>query len=315
MVNILKMRTWFPTQILVISAIVAMSACSSSGLTVPTAKFSQAVSQSADGIEGEFAGEFDYWQSSYIQMLAIDGKPIDPAFLEGKAPSDVQGRVSFSPQAIALRIKAVDGIKAYAESLGSLAGSTAPADFATNSNAIATNLSQLVSEASKTDGSKFEQYAGPLSAIAGWCGQQYLENGRDQAISDAVTKVAPQFKAVLAQLKTDLGYLRDDKDGIASRLLALRIHQFNKAAAPGHEQDMLNLGNKVLDLENSRQSLSHYAAIDTLDAWGKAHDAILKYLQSSKSPEDLASLSAEIDSFSGRIQPLVQAVADLKKIK
>ena len=292
-----------------------VAACSSPGVTVPTAKFSQAVSQSADGIESEFTGELSYWQSSYIQMIAIEEKPFDQQFFEGKAPTDdSRGRVSFSPDAIALRVKAIEGIKAYAQTLGTLAGSSAPADFATNSKAVSADLSTLLKTANSTSGGKFETYAGPLSAIAGWCGQQYLENERDKAINDAVTNAAPGFKAVITQLKIDLGYLRDDKDGIASRLIAERIHQYNKAADKGTEQDRLDRGNKIIDLENSRQSLSHYAAIDTIDAWGKAHDAILAYLKSPKTPQDLASLSAEIDSFSGRIQPLVQAVADLKKV-
>ena len=44
-----------------------------------------------------------------------------------------------------------------------------------------------------------------------------------------------------------------------------------------------------------------------------AHAALVKYANSSKTPEDLASLSAAIATFNNRLRPLVESLAKLEE--
>jgi hypothetical protein len=297
-----------------IPALFLLAACGAPNLTVPTAKFAQSVTTSAAAIETEFTGEFAAWQQSYITIHAIKGTPIDLAVLEGTDKPADEPTVSFSRDAIADRIKAIEAIKAYATALGSLAGTTVPADIATDGKKLETDLTGLVKTAKIKDPS-FDSYAQPITDIAVFFGQQYAQNQRDAAIRAAVQNADQPFTRITTQLQIDLELLREDKDGMAARLLQLRVRGFNRAAKPDNEEKLTPLGTKVMDVETTRQALAHYAALDTITAWQKAEASLVTFLKSPQTAQDTASLTVAIDAFATQVQPLAAAVTAAKTTK
>jgi hypothetical protein len=162
-------------RLIVTSAAVLLSAaCSTPDLSAPTVKFAQVVDQSAAAIEADFSGEFGNWQRSYIAFHAMEGTRIDRDVLEGRTRPAGEPTVSFSPDAIKIRIQIIEGIRAYAVALSNLAGTTAPGDIVTDGEKISTDLDSLVKTASGKDPS-FSAYATPISGIAAWFGEQYVQ--------------------------------------------------------------------------------------------------------------------------------------------
>lgn len=304
---------FMPSHGLLAVAALLLADCAHQDLSAPTAQFAEAMAQSSAAIEAVFTDEHSYAQGVYLERQAIDAKPISKKTLE-------TGVGIISPAALQPRLHAIELVKAYATTLASIASSRAPSAALSATQALGSDLTTLAAtfekagRANPTD-SNASKYVGPVSTVVGWVTEQALDYERNKAMKAAVDQASPSVKTMLSLLQSDLILLRLQRQIDNTELLSALLNSYNRNATRLSWTERKALTAEIASDENAKLTSAHFAALDSVSAWGKANDALIVYLNSPQSSSDLASLVAAINAFSARVQPLLEAMSTIKQLR
>jgi hypothetical protein len=304
-------------RLLIVPLAVGASGCASAGWPVPIEDFKTTVDKAAGVVSDYYGALNDYERHLYLETAFVDPSLEIVAVDATGAPTPLAGRV-FSADAIRARTDALALVGVYARRLADLAGSKAPATFATSADALGKELSSLAatfSTLAATD-ARARPYVQPVSTLVGVVGQVFLESKRELALQKAVSDGAPAVDQILRTIETDMAAAIDPlrKSG-EKQLLAQLVHDYNLNRKTWTEARRRR---QISDIEKAAQAYS--AAVlsnptDVVSGLREAHTALVAYARSRKAPSDLAAVASAMEIYAQRVERAAQAVRTLRDLR
>lgn len=301
------------------------SGCMTANFKEPITAFQQSI-DTANITIGTYYTELNQFERElYLEERLLADKKV--MMLEGGKPTPILGQ-TFSAESIKARTDAIALLGIYSRRLAELAGSDSPTRFAKGTKVLGENLAQLENtfkSLSESNDSTALSYTVPIGAIVGVVGQMFLESRRDEALTAAIQKGAQPVREVLDLLENDLvniiALLR--RTG-TMQILADRIAYYNKLIEMDeykamNPQQRYQARQKAID--DIRRAAERYEIALTFNPSGlvhgmkEAHEALVKYAQSDRKPEDLAELVSAMEVFDNRVRQIAVAVLQLRDLR
>jgi hypothetical protein len=227
----------------------------------------------------------------------------------------------------------LDLLTAYTQRLIELAGAEAPKKFNTGAQTLGTKLQNLDKDFQELEGQKdpsASKYIAPVSAIIGAIGEMYLDRKREAALNAGITNGSAAITAILNLLERDMIEVVQplQKSG-APVQLAMAVDRYNRyvdckpigigSSKGGDKPTCLTSAersqalNEIRDLAMTRDSLVVNQPVELIKAMRDAHAALLKYASAPKDPQSLASLTAALELFNSRVEPIANAIAAMEE--
>lgn len=311
--------------ILLLSFGLALAGCSKKEFAARIADFQAGIEETTTATSVYYSELNTFERDLYLQERLLDpSKDIltterDPRNPAKKIPTALVGKV-FSAESIKARTDAIKILGVYGKRLADLAGSDAPERFATGSNAVASNLTKLGATFSTlTNDDTAKNYVAPLGALGkifGAIGRALLESKRDAALTNAVREGAPIVRKIIRLLEDDLeNVIAPLRTTGSHQALAELINNYNT-----HRTTMsLDQRQKAIDeIRRAQQRYDIALAFNPsqlMDSMRDAHEALVKYATSKRTPQSLAELVDALSAFRDRAQIVLGAVIELRNLR
>lgn len=305
---------WMPARCLLGATVVSVvAACGNSQATAPVSDFSAALAASNVAAQASFQQMNTFERTYYLDNAILTKQPV---FLKDASGRPTGLLNTFSDQSLKARYDALALLNAYANKLAALAASNAPAQASTNAVNLGSdlvNLDKTFDRLARTPDPSAAKYAGPVSTIIGWIAAQVVEAKRQEAINAAVQEAGPAVDKVLTQLRDDLHLVQLLQSTGWENLRVAQVTYLNSHLAnmPLSESKAL-----VTDIEVSSDGIAATADFKPLalvEQTQKANQALITYVTSPHTPQDLAQLNSALQAFTNNVTPLMQAIVALKK--
>ncbi|MFA5159991.1 MAG: hypothetical protein WC484_05740 [Candidatus Omnitrophota bacterium] len=224
-----------------------------------------------------------------------------------------------SSEALSLRLATLDDLTRYGELLYDLASSNAPEEVQAGFQELGASLKKINDDVIKDPGESgkgFGQCIGPVSEIFGVIAKDLMERKIQAALDKAVEAGKGPVLQLIVAMRDDVVVAYAQKQDFYSQRRVLLVDQYNEALKKNEGESVLKA-----KAENLKAGLTLYEALlsadprEGFDAMIRAHEALVKYAQSSKQPEDLAAFAEAMDDFVSSAKIIAGAVSELKKIK
>lgn len=290
-----------------------LTACATPKLPETIGTFQASVTSASTTLGTYYAGLNQLEREIYLNSAAYGGKPV--FWQEGGAPTPLQGR--FSLASIKQRLATLELLAAYGEKLASLAGSTAPADFATQTVALGEAFKPLpaafeqLSQSQGTLDPTALQYVGPVSKLTGVFGELLLTQKRDEAVRKALTEGAPAVQQLLGLLYQDLKSLEAVQLSGLKTVFAEQMMFYNSNVG------QLSIKERQEVLNTLKGSIEKYEAallnspVSLVNGMLQAHQALVVYASSKGKPQDLAQVASALEVFSRQASSAAAAISEL----
>lgn len=296
-----------------------------------TARFGEPITSFRDSINtsgaaiGIYYGELNQFEREiYLDECLYDPtKEVLATDKQGK-PTPLIGAL-FSAESIKARIDAIALLGVYAQRLGELAGSEAPKQFAEGAKILGDNLFNLQKtfeklgeeddEEKKTIDATAKNYSGPIGTIVGVIGCIYLEKQRDAAVKGAIEKGAPAVRTVLTLLQKDLTEVIEPLKRVGlKQKLTDRVTYYNDNRRASFEQRRQILAEINAAASRYETALTANPA-NLIQTMSEAHESLVKYAGSPKTPQSFADLLAALETFKIHAQEVADAVKQIRDLR
>lgn len=226
----------------------------------------------------------------------------------------------FSAESIKARTDAIQALASYGKNLAALAGSKAPEQFATGSEAIGKNLTSLAGTFSTlTHDNTARNYAAPLSALGtifGEIGRLVLEAKRDAALKKAVNEGAPNVRKILDLLEADMNTVIGPLQ-ITAKLqgLAEKVSDYNNNKNNLSNQERAKLIEEIKKAQQMYELALTFNPTDLLSSLRDANEALIKFVNSKHNPKTILELDSMLEAFKERAVTIATAVAQLRALR
>lgn len=298
---------------LLILVVALLSGCLGNRYVAPITTFRDKTQQTIGVLSDFYSSRNSYEIDVYLQTIAADSSlPVQTTDAHGQRTP--LGAPVFSPAGIKARLDALNLVGAYADKLFALANPDEKASFSTAATALGTSLSTLDQTFKKLDGAKdptANKYIGPISSLVGTLGQMYEDRKRDQLITEAINKGAPEVDKILSQV-------RDDMDNIfslevttgASEKLATLISVYNADRGKlSYEQRVQRLSQIKAAADEAASSVGS-APSAVVTSMMKAHQKLVDFAKSPKDsrPQNFAAFNTALDQWATQIQTVAAQI-------
>jgi hypothetical protein len=293
---------------------VLLGGCITARFDNPVASFRESINTSGAAIATYYTG-----LNRFEREVYLDGRLYDPN--EVVLATDAQGKPTpltgalFSAQSIKARTDAIALLGVYAQRLGELSGSEAPKQFAEGTKVLGEDLANLQKTFEDLGDASAMDYAAPIGKIVGAIGCMVLEHKREAAVKAAIEEGAPSVRQVLAFLQKDLSRVIDPlkKTGLKQKL-AERVVYYNTHRSASFEQRKQMLAE--IDIAASRYEAAVTAnPANLIQVMSEAHEALVKYAASPKTPGTFAELLAALQTFKSCAQEVAEAVKQIQDLR
>lgn len=303
---------------------VLLSGCVTARFTEPITSFRDSINTSSITIGNYYTELNQFEREIYLDERLYDPtKEVLSTDKEGN-PTPLLG-APFSAESIKARTDAIALLGIYAQRLGELAGSEAPKQFAEGAKILGDNLFNLQKtfeklgkddEGKKTIDATANNYSGPIGTIVGVIGSIYIEKQRDAAVKTAIEDGAPAVRTVLALLQKDLTEVIDPlkRTGLKQKL-AVRVTDYNEnREAISFEKRKQILAE--IDAAASRyEAASNANPANLIQSMSEAHESLVKYAGSPKTPQTFAELLSVLEAFKLHAQEVANAVRQIRDLR
>jgi len=234
----------------------------------------------------------------------------------------IKVRDLITQEEIAVRTGALDQLARYTSALADLAALKSPADVTKQFQDVGSAFATLAQDAGKLGGSRLfdnPKFSGAVQAATTGIGivVRAIEEHRarreiekqireqDAAVSSLIALIGDELQAAYQRRRQ-----ADSEEGVfLTAALKLELEK------PGHGDPALRLllGDHLRDWRSHQAALATANPKPSVEAMQKAHQALVAYVNSDKSPKNLSELIAAAQDFASRVQPLGQALAALLK--
>ena len=289
--------------------IVNLSGCVTAKFTEPVTSFQQSINNSSYIITDYYEKANEFEREIYLNDCLFNPEKEVLIYDNGKATPLLYA--TLSPESIKARADALVLIGIYANRLGELAGNKSPAIFYQNIIKLGENLQDLgktFADLSDRDTDAM-QYSGPISKLIGVLGEMYLETSRDNAVESAIKTGYPAVNKILTQLQSDLinVIMPLQKTGLKQIISEM-------SAFYNENREKLSLTRRRTELSRINKVIAEYNSLinsnpsNLIQEMKQANNALVKYAESSRKPEDLADLVSVLDRFNKSVQLFAGAI-------
>ncbi len=340
--------------LVLLTAALALQGCVKANFTQPISQFQESINKSASAISSYYTNLNNLERIWYLDVRLFN--PTLRVEVNEKVGTDriVHTPLAyslFSPEGIKARTDSILLIGEYANRLGALAGTEAPANIGTSIGKLGENLDDLAytfkSLAKEQDDPTAGKYFGPISSIVGVFAQHYSEMKREQLLEKAILEGAPAVNALLDLIESDLLLVVRPLQTTGFRLaLNNRMSKYNQCvtkykeaiAAPSNRPDRRQQTNKVgsgsafpvlnipgcseqdrkRQLADIQKAAENYQLVimtnpvNLVEGIRQANAALVAYAKSEKTPQDLTSLVGALYTFKSQVEVIVAAVNKLR---
>ena len=315
-------RVQFPPRfVLLFFFVFSVFGCVTANFTEPISSFQKSVDQTGAIVSTYFSELNQFERELYLEERAFNNTLDVLAIDERGEKTPLYGK-TFSAESIKARTDAITLLGMYATRLAKLAGSDAPARFAASSTLLGENLGKLnetfaeLANDNKILDATASAYVGPISNIIGAIGKMHLEETRDKMLAAAIKEGAPKVESTLNLLESDLlmvvGPLQ--RTGLKQKL-AEQVVYYNE------NRESFSVDQRRKALKEIDQAAARYDSAVTFNpsiligGMRKANQALLKYSQADKTPENLAELMSALEIFKSRVKEIAPSVKQLYNLR
>lgn len=308
--------------LVLLCVVLAATSCGNQRYRALIATFEESVETTSAAVGSYFTELNEFERELYLQDRVLDPS-LEVAATDDGVPTPLVTPV-FDPDSIKARMEAIRLLGVYGRRLAELAGTEAPAKFASNVEALGGNLEGLAntfgSLKDKKEGKKedatAEKYAGPVAKIIGVVGQMILERKRDAALTAAIRDGAPAVRNILDLLENDLNEVVNPQRRTGALVtLASLTNDYNE------RREGMSKSARKEALEEIRRAAHHYELVlatnpaELIQSMRDAHEALVRYAESDRRPENLAEVVARLEEFHRRAQRVSEAVHELRQLR
>lgn len=225
-----------------------------------------------------------------------------------------------SPEEIRLRTDALNALAQYTSNLAQLAQGNAGSAVTESTSQLSTSLQNLAQDAKKLPGPQSSflnnpKFSGILSSAAGAVGavaQLIVEHKARREIEKSIVDNDAAVTALIQQISDDAqgAYLRQKNQLSEYGVQLSRDYDLEIRRDP----DPVLLLILAKNIKTYRAKESQIPAADPSPAIAKmkdAHQALVSYVKSNKSPKTLSELIATVQDLANAARPLGQAIQNL----
>jgi len=232
--------------------------------------------------------------------------------------NEIESVQVFSKDGLKARLDALNQIGSYGDLLLKLANSDAPEKVKAEAKSLADEVKNLLSTVSGltgNDDTAFKAAVGPVTSIVGvildLVLQQKIKNALDKAIKNGKDPV----NNLIAVIRNDISLAYERKRSSLSDMRTALVDEYNREMLKGSSADsekLKMLAERISTHEDRWEAFASGNPGEGLDAMAKAHNALVKYAESSHKVTDLASLVDAMEAFAARAVSIGKAVQALR---
>lgn len=274
-------------------------------------EFQQATDQTAtvalEAVRGINAFERDY---ELKQLRENPGRPLDISKLDSPV---------LSPAAIDARDGTFRVLKQYTQMLAALADSDAGERWKAASERAKTAAELLASNLAKHSVTLAElpisEALSPLKEIADVIATEIINARRAAALEAAIEKAAPAIQEISGQLREDLAFVIRQRDSVKLLEIAELSIAYGQAQLEANNAARLRLLGEIDSslAARTRDLATLQGLMQSLDRFDAAHDALVRYAQSDKGPQDLSDLVAIVRSYAATAEQVFESFQKVKE--
>jgi hypothetical protein len=288
-----------------------VGACTPPDFSKPVGDFSRSLATANGALLTYYSQMNQLERDYYLAKVAYDPSQEVLATYKSGERTGLLGY--FSADSLQARADTLSLLNVYATRLAALAASTAPQAFASGTTVLGANLAKLDNTMAGLSGSgdtSAANYAGPISTLIGAIGQMYLQHEKDAALAAATKTAAPAVNKILDLLEKDttnvIGQLQT---------LSIEVGYYNKNRGAMSVDERRALLDTIKASADRYETALAFAPKGLIQAVRTAHNALVAYAQSPHAADDLASLTAAIESFNSSVTPIVEAIKQLQQLR
>lgn len=226
------------------------------------------------------------------------------------------GGAAISPEAIQVRVDAVELLGRYADRLGALAADDADAEsrLSTAGTALSTHLVGLAQRVEALPAGSADGYAGPLGRVVNAITSAWQSQQRAQGLRETILAAEQPVSQVLDLLERDLGELRGAVYATSHAAVITRCAlYYNANRARWSDAERREALRVVHGLVLRREAFRANDPTELVRAMRDAHDALVRYVRADHSARDLSLLTSAMDAFARRIAVAASALRALRE--
>lgn len=266
-------------------------------------------------------------RQSLHQMNDVEEKAeVNREIFEAEAIDEkkIKGRDVITQEEIDIRVKALDQLARYTAALGDLASLKTPGQVTQQFQDVGSAFSALAQDASKlspSSGAGFNnaKFSGIMQAATAAIGVVVRAVEEHKARRELEKQIRDNDHAITELIgligdELEIAYLRRKQADSAEKVFLTNALKL-ELERPGHGDPALRwlLGERLNAWRDRQSALANANPKPSVEAMRKAHEALVAYMSSDKSPKSLSELYAAAQDFFSRVQPLAQAMAALVK--
>jgi len=295
-----------------------LSGCVTAHFTEPISSFRNSINASSSVIGAYYTQLNEFEREIYLdeRLYSTDLQERAVSLTKAGKPTSLLG--NFSAQSIMARTDAIVLLGVYAQRLGDLAGSEAPQQFAEGTKILGDNLFNLQKTFEKlgngTD-STAKNYFAPIGTIVGVIGTIYLQGERDAQVKIAIEKGAPAVRNVMDLLQKDFTdvIIPLQETGLKEKL-ALRVGYYNDHLGDSFQQRKQMLA-EIATVASRYNGAINANPVNLIQTMRGAHEALVKYATSPKTPQNFAELISALETFKNNVQEVSNAISQIRNLK
>lgn len=255
-------------------------------------------------------------EGAELNRQIFEGDPFDEKKLKAR---DV-----ITDEQIAVRVNALDQLARYTTALANLASLQSPSQVTQQFQDVGSAFTQLGQDAEKLKGTQHSifddaKFSGVLNAATLGVGavvRAIEEHKARREIEKEIRDHDANVTALTSLLgdELDIAYQRRKATEGAQGVFLINALK-EEVAKPNHGDPTMRilLGERLSEWRNRQAALANADPKPSVMAMQKAHEALVAYVNSNKSPKNLSQLYAAAQDFYSRVQPFGQALLALLK--
>jgi hypothetical protein len=248
-------------------------------------------------------------QNAQLDTTVFEKKPLDLPML-----NKVQ---IISPEEIKIRTDALDALAQYTSNLAELAQGKSETAVGDSTTKLSASIKTLADDAKKIPGGFFDnaKFSGVASAAAvaiGAVAQLIVQHKARHEIEKSIAANDATITALINHIGDEAAgsYLRQQAQLGAYGVQLSRDYEIELRGSPDPIL-LLSFASRIKSYRTQQSQLSQANPAAAIDKMRKAHEALVSYAKSKKTPKSLSELIAAAQDFANAAQPLGQAVQGL----
>ena len=215
---------------------------------------------------------------------------------------------------IQVRLQALATISAYANALEAIADSQDVANLQQAAKTLGANvntLSATVKSINPADHGSID-LGDPVTALITLFGTIGIEHQQQAVLEKEIIAGSTNVDAIIDKLRADAKTFSVVIDVYEDQIWAGKLRNYNKEIKTASPQNVDALITQVVADYDSVQSLKSAPMDALLATMENAHQALVVFAKSSKTPKDLSDLAGQINIFAGQVQLFNNALSSIQ---